>query len=269
MVVRLVKRDETSRMISAFAELDEASRVVITVEDPEQRPLGWVSKLRVCGEYHLLLNVRGELFLGEYRAKERSIEFRLLREDVADYDTEGNRVYVVTGSGGEVLQGKNGSIGEWTRLFEESGVVFEKICCNNNGLLLTSGDGTELYAQGEFGSLLKFEELTKVEELGGENVVQISAGIDFVILACQKTRKVVTDVKKDPFYDQYCLRENTDVYHDWRNLYKDCDDRFKQDIGPIRDAICNVNVDSMQVYGQMIHETGVASFGKVNKGKLT
>lgn len=253
--------------ISAFAELSDASRVAIVAEDPERRPVGWARKLRVCGEYHLLLSVRGELFSGEFRAKEKSIEFRFLREDVADFDTEGNRVYLVTCGEGEVYQGKNGSIGEWTRMFEGCGVKFEKICCNNNGLLLTSGDGTELYAQGDFGSLLKFEEITKVEELKGENVVQISAGIDFVILASQKTSKVVTDIKKDPFYDRYCLREDTHVYHHWRNFYKDCGDRFKPQMGSIPDAICNVNVDSAQVYGQMIHETGVASFGKVNKGE--
>ncbi|XP_058459289.1 alsin homolog isoform X2 [Malaya genurostris] len=100
------------------------------------------------------------------------------------------------------------------------------------------------------------------------NVVQISAGIDFVILSSQKASKVVADVRKDPFFDQYCLRdENTHYYSDWKNIYKNFTFNLENWMS-WSDTVSNTNVDLITVYGQMIHETGVASFGKINKGQL-
>ncbi|XP_058829427.1 alsin homolog isoform X2 [Topomyia yanbarensis] len=60
---------------------------------------------------------------------------------------------------------------------------------------------------------------------------------------------------------------DTKCYSDWKNIYK----KLVLDLEHLvclGDAVCSANVDSIQVYGQMIHETGVASFGKINKGQL-
>ncbi|XP_065083936.1 alsin homolog [Ochlerotatus camptorhynchus] len=252
--------------ISVYSELSDASRLSVLVSGDLEHPLTYGIKLKGCGEYYLLLTVDGKLFLGEHRLRDKAIEFRFLRDDVADFDTEGNWVYLVSKLEGKVYQGKNGSFELWSQLFEDSEIRFEKICCNNNGLLVTSSSGDELYAQGDFGSLLNYEELAPVKEITSENVVQITAGIDFVILSSRKTAKVIVDVKKDPFYDRYCLQEDG-RYTDWKNIYRDLNVSFERT--PVdSDIINNVNVDSVTVYGQMIHETGVASFGKVNKGQL-
>lgn len=249
--------------ISVFSELSDASRLTVLVSGDPEHPLNYGIKLKGCGEYHLLLTVDGKLFLGEHRIRDKAIEFWFLRDDVADFDTEGNWVYLVSKLEGKVYQAKNGSFEQWSQLFEESEIRFEQICCNNNGLLVTSS--SELYAEGDFGSLLNYEELAPVKEIASENVVQITAGIDFVILSSRKTAKVMVDVKKDPYYDRYCLHEDG-RYTDWKNIYRDLTVRFERP--PVESEIINnVNVDSVTVYGQMIHETGVASFGKVNKGE--
>lgn len=252
--------------ISIYSELNEASRLTVLVSGDPEHPLSYGIKLRGCGEFHLLLTVDGKLFLGEHRIRDKTIDFQFLKDDVADFDTEGNWVYLVSKSEGKVYQGKNGSFEVWNPLFEDSEARFEKICCNNNGLLVTSASGSELYAQGDFGSVLNHEEFAPVKEVASEKVVQITAGIDFVIMSSVKMAKVIVEVKKDLFYDRYCLHEDG-RYGDWKNIYRDLNISLEQ--APTNsDLMINVNVDSVTVYGQMLHETGVASFGKVNKGQL-
>ncbi|XP_001656816.2 alsin homolog [Aedes aegypti] len=253
--------------ISVYSELSEGNRLAVLVDGDPQRTLPYGTKLKVCGENHLLLTVEGKLYLGEHRIRDKAIEFQLLRQDVADFDTEGNWIYLVQESDGKVFRGKNGAIEEWEQLFEDNETKFEKICCNNNGLLLTSSSGSELFAQGDFGSVMNCEELAPVKDVASEHVIQISAGIDFVILSSRKTDKVMIDVKKDQFYDRYCVDDgNPGRYVDWKNMYRNMVASFERPLGS--DVIYNVNVDCVTVYGQMIHETGVACFGKVNKGQL-
>ncbi|XP_062563879.1 alsin homolog isoform X2 [Armigeres subalbatus] len=134
------------------------------------------------------------------------------------------------------------------------------------GIGFICSGGSELYAQGDFGSVVNCEELTLVKEVASEHVVQISSGIDFVILSSRKTEKVIVDNKNDLFYDKYCLNEDSGIYVDWKNILRKM--KFSLERMSGLDIIHNMTVDSLTVYGQMLHETGVACFGKVNKGQL-
>ncbi|XP_053689062.1 alsin homolog [Sabethes cyaneus] len=259
-------------MVSVFAT--DGTHLTVVVAIPERESLNIGIKLRICGEYHLLLTVDGELFLADYCIREKTVKLILLREDVADFDTEGNWMYVVSKSEGKLYQGKNGCIGQWKLLFEDhEDIRFEKVCCNNNGILLTSSEGSKLYACGDFGNLLNFDQLSPITELGAENIIQISAGIDFVILSSQNIGKVLTDVRKDPYYDRFCFMDDAD-YLDWKNIYKRLLDGYKscstglENNTELNSVSSKINVDTVKVFGQLTHETGVASFGKINKGQL-
>ncbi|XP_055595191.1 alsin homolog [Uranotaenia lowii] len=235
---------------SAFAELNEEGRLRV-VPDVDH-PLRYATKLKTSGEYQLLLTVDGNLFIGEHHVREKSIQFVLLRSDVSDFDTEGNWIYVVDRAEGKVFQGKNDSIGEWTPLFEECNEKFNHICCNNNGLLLTTSVSGQLCAMGDFGNVFQHEALAPVKETSNMTVVQMSAGIDFVVL-CHRNRSKTQDSRSPSIAEKKqigCM--------DWRNIYED-----RQFGKP------SAGYDeSGSAFGRMIHETGVASFGKVNKGQL-
>uniref|UniRef100_A0A182PW35 VPS9 domain-containing protein n=1 Tax=Anopheles epiroticus TaxID=199890 RepID=A0A182PW35_9DIPT len=251
-----------TELVSIYCDLNEESKLSILL--PEGYELSCGVKLRVLGETHVLLDANGVLLQGVHRATDKSIEFRCLERDVTDFDTEGNWIFCIKSDSGTVHRSRNGSLDEWTHLFPDR-EGFVRVCCNNNGILLLANDG-RLYVQGDFGTVFNCDQLTEVHEVKQDCVQQLAAGIDFAIVSLQRRTKVLSSIKKDVLFDQSAYDEkNFAVYGDWHNIFE----HFN--IHPYRrreSYEISGTLEELSIYGQMLHQTGIASFGKVNKGQL-
>ncbi|XP_052862863.1 alsin homolog [Anopheles cruzii] len=255
-----------TEVLSIYRELSEASKLV--VQFPTEYEPACAVKFRRLGESYLLLDANEVLLQGTFRPEdsENVIVFSAIVCDVLDFDTENNWIFYVRSTDGTVHRSKNGSLGDWTRLFpDRSG--FERVCCNNNGLLVLAADG-QLFVQGDFGSVFNCDQLTKVHEVERDWVQQLAAGIDFAIVSLQKPTKVYSSIKKDLVFDRYALNheDNFAAYGDWRNVFDDFP--FHPGRPSLGAPSLNASIDELSVYGHMLHRTGIASFGKVNKGQL-
>uniref|UniRef100_A0A182Q646 VPS9 domain-containing protein n=1 Tax=Anopheles farauti TaxID=69004 RepID=A0A182Q646_9DIPT len=252
----------TAELLSIYSDLNEESK--LSIQYPEGYDPTCGVKLRVLGETHILLDANGVLLQGVYRATDKTIEFRCLERDVADFDTEGNWIFCIKSENGTVHRSRNGTLDEWTHLFTDR-EGFVRVCCNNNGILLLAGDG-RLFVQGDFGTVFNCDQLTEVHEVKQDCVQQLAAGIDFAIVSLQKRAKVFSAIKKDVLFDQSAFDEkNFAVYGDWRNIFE----HFNIHPYRVREPYeVSATLDELSVYGQLLHQTVVASFGKVNKGQL-
>nr|XP_040234137.2 alsin homolog [Anopheles coluzzii] len=251
-----------SELVSIYCDLSEEGK--LSIVHPEGYEPACGVKLRVLGETHILLDANGVLLQGVHRATDKTVELRCLERDVTDFDTEGNWIFCIKADSGTVHRSRNGSLDEWTHLFPDRD-GFVRVCCNNNGILLLASDG-RLYVQGDFGTVFNCDQLTEVHEVRQDCVQQLAAGIDFAIVSLQRRTKVYSSIKKDILFDQSALDEkNFAVYGDWRNLFE----HFN--IQPYRrreSYEISATLEELSIYGHMLHQTGVASFGKVNKGQL-
>ncbi|XP_049547174.1 alsin homolog [Anopheles darlingi] len=263
----------TQEVFSLYRDLTEESKVAI--EFPEEYKASCpIKKLRALGEAtHVLLDTNGCLLQGALSsggASPNSIRFMLLASQVRDFDTENNWIFCIKSVNGTVHRSKNGSLEEWTHLFPER-EGFVRVCCNNNGLLLLRDDG-RLFVQGDFGSVFNCDHLTEVHEVKHDCVQQLAAGIDFAIVSLQKRTKVIGSVNKDSCFERRLDDKNCSVYSDWRNVLEvlSVGDRLRGNVSgnETGDSPIKTSVDELSIYGQMLYETGVASFGKVNKGQL-
>ncbi|XP_053661345.1 alsin homolog [Anopheles marshallii] len=249
-------------LVSIYCDLSEESKLSILL--PEGYEPSYGVKLRVLGETHILLDANGVLLQGVHRATDKTIEFRCLERNVTDFDTEGNWIFCIKSDSSTVHRSRNGSLEEWTHLFPDR-EGFVRVCCNNNGILLLAGDG-RLFVQGDFGTVFNCDQLTQVHEVKQDNVQELAAGIDFAIVSLQRRTKVYSSIKKDILFDQCTFDEkNFAIYGDWQNIFE----HFN--IHPYRrreSYEVSATLEELSIYGQMLHQTGVASFGKVNKGQL-
>uniref|UniRef100_A0A182N2R4 VPS9 domain-containing protein n=1 Tax=Anopheles dirus TaxID=7168 RepID=A0A182N2R4_9DIPT len=252
----------TTELMSIYSDLSEESKLSILFPDGHEPSCG--VKLRVLGETHILLDASGVLLQGVYRATDKAIEFRCVDRDVADFDTEGNWIFCIKRDSGTVHRSRNGTLEEWTHLFTDRD-GFVRVCCNNNGILLLAGDG-RLYVQGDFGTVFNCDQLTEVHEVKQDCVQQLAAGIDFAIVSLQKRTKVFSAIKRDVSFDQSAFDEkNFAVYGDWRNIFE----HFNIQPYRVREPYeVSATLDELSIYGHLLHQTVVASFGKVNKGQL-
>ncbi|KFB50005.1 alsin [Anopheles sinensis] len=250
-----------TNMFSIYSALNEDCKLAIHF--PEGYQPSCAVKLRVLGESHILLDADGALLHGVLRATEKVIDFSYLERGVADFDTEGNWIFCVKSASGTVHRSKNGSLHEWTHLFPER-EGFVQVCCNNNGILLLAADG-RLFVQGDFGSVFNCDQLTEVHDVKKDCVRQLAAGIDFAIVSLQKQTKVFNAVKKDALFQQCTFDERkSSVYCEWENVFEQCKLQTEaRDYNDVARAL-----GELPIYGHMLHQTGVASFGKVNKGQL-
>uniref|UniRef100_A0A182JBH4 VPS9 domain-containing protein n=1 Tax=Anopheles atroparvus TaxID=41427 RepID=A0A182JBH4_ANOAO len=250
-----------SNMFSIYSGLNEECKLAIHF--PEGYQPSCAVKLRVLGESHILLDANGTLLQGAFRATEKAIDFSYLERGVADFDTEGNWIFCVKCADGTVHRSKNGLLDEWTHLFPDR-KGFAQVCCNNNGILLLAGDG-RLFVQGDFGSVFNCDQLTEVHDVKKDCVRELAAGIDFAIVSLQKRTKVVNSIKKDALFQQCVFDEKkSSVYCEWQNIFEQCKLHTEaRDYNDVARAL-----EELTIYGHMLHQTGVASFGKVNKGQL-
>ncbi|XP_053673252.1 alsin homolog [Anopheles nili] len=251
----------TTDMISIYCDLNDENKLSIVLPEDYEPSCGL--KLRVLGETHILLDANGVLLQGVYRASEKRIEFQCLERGIADFDTEGNWIFSIKAENGTVQRSRNGSLKEWIHLFPDR-QGFVRLCCNNNGILLLADDGS-LFVQGDFGTVFNCDQLTEVHEVKEECVQQLAAGIDYAIISLQKRTKVFSAIQDDIYFDKYAFaEEDPGRYSDWRNIFE------HYNFQPLHHQMIDTSVtmDEASVYGHMLHQTGVASFGKVNKGQL-